>query len=144
MNETQESIPSLQLPVTNKRRLSLIKNDDFAFPSHKCKKQTTENHDFIEVKQSSNDNQPNYPSASRVSATSSTDYGIANNGDGSLANANSNNGVYEPIWKYTNNPSLMRYKWIREVRSEIMLDLKRHFGREIMHDRLFSCLCKYR
>ena len=49
---------------------------------------------------------------------------------------------YEPIWKFTNNPTVIKYKWIRKLRSKIMVDLKRHFGREVKHSRLFSCLCE--
>lgn len=49
---------------------------------------------------------------------------------------------YDPLWKYTNNSSIMKYRWMRQLRNEILLDLKRHFGREVKHNRLFSCLCK--
>ena len=142
MDGTSENISSLQVPITNQRRLSLIKNDDFVFPSHKRKEETTEINDFNEVKESFNDNKSNYSSASMGSATTTLDGGIHKSANGSSTNGNSNNEIYEPIWKYTNNPSMMRYEWIRKIRGEIMLDLKRHFGREIMHDRLFSCLCK--
>ena len=55
-------------------------------------------------------------------------------------NEDSSNVSYKPIWKYTNNSSIMKYEWIRKLRGLIMLDLKRHFGREVLHDRLFSCL----
>ena len=66
-------------------------------------------------------------------------------------NKNSNNSIpdentqverCEQMPKKTNNNSMMRYKWIQQIRRIIMTDLKRHFGREIFHDRLFSCLGK--
>ena len=66
-------------------------------------------------------------------------------------NTNSNNPISdestqdercEQMCKKTNNHSMMRYKWIQQIRRIIITDLKRHFGREIMHDRLFSCLGK--
>ena len=58
------------------------------------------------------------------------------------SNKNCDGDNYEPIWKFTDNPTVMKYKWIRKLRSKIMVDLKRHFGREVKHSRLFSCLCE--
>ena len=47
---------------------------------------------------------------------------------------------YRPLWKFTNNPSILRYAWLKRLRTMIMEDLKRHFGREVHHARLLSCL----
>ena len=145
MSNIKENINSLEVPTPNKRRLSLIKNDDFAFPSHKRKEQIALNNDTIDSQNSSYhkgslSDIPN--SLSRESVSPSVDYNHDKISDYSVTKPNGNNEGYEPIWKYTNNPSIMRYKWIRQLRSKIMLDLKRHFGRDIMHDRLFSCLCR--
>ena len=145
MSNIKEGINSLEVPTPNKRRLSLIKNDDFAFPSHKRKEQIALNNDTINSQNSSYhegslSDIPN--SLSRESVSPSVDYNHDKISAYSVAKPNGNNEGYEPIWKYTNNPSIMRYKWIRQLRNKIMLDLKRHFGRDIMHDRLFSCLCR--
>ena len=122
------------------RRLSLIENDDFAFHAHKRK----------DVK----------PNKKKFSAgyTNETYFGnkqkdLAIDLDarkdcekeviGDREKKDTKVSHYEPIWKYTNNASVIRYTWIRKLRSKIITDLKRHFGREVMHDRLISCLSMY-
>ena len=122
------------------RRLSLIENDDFAFHAHKRK----------DVK----------PNKKKFSAgyTNETYFGnkqkdLAIDLDarkdcekeviGDREKKDTKVSHYEPIWKYTNNASVIRYTWIRKLRSKIITDLKRHFGREMMHDRLISCLSMY-
>ena len=59
-----------------------------------------------------------------------------------MADDNAQDKRCDHMSKKTNNHSMMRYKWIQQIRRIIITDLKRHFGREIMHDRLFSCLGK--
>ena len=64
------------------------------------------------------------------------------NSNNSIADENTQVERCEQMPKKTNNNSMMRYKWIQQIRRIIITDLKRHFGREIIHDRLFSCLGK--
>ena len=143
MDEIKENIHSLQVPTTsNKRRLSLIKNDDFAFPSHKRKEQTTEWSDVISLQKQSNNEGSNYDSVPREFALTAENNAINKNSNNSHNKENAEDNRYDQIWKNSNDNSMMRYKWIRKLRNRIIMDLKRHFGREIMHDRLFSCLGK--
>ena len=65
-----------------------------------------------------------------------------NNSNNPISDENTQDKRYEHMSMKTNNYSMMRYKWIQQIRRIIITDLKRHFGREIMHDRLFSCLGK--
>ena len=65
-----------------------------------------------------------------------------NNSNNPISDENTQDKRYEHMSKKTNNHSMMRYKWIQQIRRIIITDLKRHFGREIIHDRLFSCLGK--
>ena len=65
-----------------------------------------------------------------------------NNSNNSIVDESTQNARCDQIVKEANNHIMMRYKWIQQIRRIIITDLKRHFGREIMHDRLFSCLGK--
>ena len=42
--------------------------------------------------------------------------------------------------KDENNGGWQKYEFMRVLRRKILIDLERHFGRKVEHDRLFSCL----
>ena len=122
------------------RRLSLIENDDFAFHAHKRK----------DVKPHKKKFSAGYTNEAYFGNTQK-DLAIDLDARkdckevviGDIEKESTKVSHYEPIWKYTNNASVIRYTWIRKLRKNIMADLKRHFGREVMHDRLISCLSMY-
>ena len=135
MKSETEEIGGLQVPPSNRRRLSLVQNDDCFFQS--CKQ--------------------NKRKGSRIKETKSNEFAPSQQKESVIFNAlkevndiviavptktDGNAEDYHPIWKYSDNQSIMRYRWLRTLRTKIMRDLTRHFGREVMHDRLFSCLCK--
>ena len=72
----------------------------------------------------------------------SSDNVVNNDPNISFNTSEINDDDYVPIWKFTKNSSVIQYEWVRKLRTKILLDLKRHFGREVKHNRLFSCLCK--
>ena len=140
MSKTLKNSANVSNSASCVRRLSLIENDDFAFHAHKRKDIEPHKKKFSAgctneaylgntQKDLSNDLDPRKDCKQVVIGDSEKEDTKVNH--------------YEPIWKYTNNASVIRYTWIRKLRKNIMADLKRHFGREVMHDRLISCLSMY-
>ena len=127
-----DNINVLQVPTSNRRRLSLVKNDDCFFQSCARKEIKSDDHALIEQ------NECNISNALKEGIK--TTIQLPTQMVGFSAN-NIKKEDYHPIWKYSDNPSVMRYRWLRTLRTKIMMDLTRHFGREVVHDRLLSCLC---
>ena len=140
MSKPLKSSANVSKSASCMRRLSLIENDDFAFHAHKRK-------DIESNKKKFSAGCTNEAYLGNTQKDLSSDLDARNDckkvviGDGEKEDTKVNH--YEPIWKYTNNASVIRYTWIRKLRKNIMADLKRHFGREVMHDRLISCLSMY-
>ena len=140
MSNPLNNIANLSNSTSCIRRLSLIENDDFAFHAYKRK-------DVEPVKKKESAGYTNEAHFGNSQKDLSIDLDARKHckkvviGDGEKEDTKV--GYYEPIWKYTNNASVIRYTWIRKLRSKIITDLKRHFGREVMHDRLISCLSMY-
>ena len=118
------------------RRLSYVKNDDFAFPAHRESKLQFGYPINIESGESNTDEYSGH--TSKVSNDVQS-FGIANE---QIHQEDSKSDYYGQIWKYSTNNSIMRYTFMRKLRKKILLDLERHFGRKVLHDRLFSCLGK--
>ena len=132
MTSDIEDTGVLQVPSSNRRRLSLVQNDDFVFQS--CKRKEIKSDDPALIEQNE------YGISNLLKEVNSTTLPVLTQTAGFSAN-DINREDYHPIWKYSDNPSLMRYRWLRILRTKIMNDLTRHFGREVVHDRLLSCLC---
>ena len=128
-------IAGVPIPASNRRRLSLVNHDDFVFQSSKRKEINCDDRSHCQP------NQSHVSNSIREEELSDTITHLSPQNVSFSAN-DSNKEDYQPIWKHTDNPSIMRYRWMRTLRKKIMNDLTRHFGREVMHDRLFSCLCK--
>ena len=122
------------------RRLSLIENDDFAFHAHKRK-------DVVPNTKKFSAGYTNEAHFGNTQKDLSIDLDARKHCKkvviGDREKEDTKVSYYEPIWKYTKNASVIRSTWIRKLRSKIITDLKRHFGREVMHDRLISCLSMY-
>ena len=128
MTSQTEDIGGLQVPTSNRRRLSLVQNDDCFFQS--CKRKETKSNDHAPLNEQKE-------SVIFNALKDVNDIVIA-----VPTQTAGNKEDYHPIWKYSDNPSIMRYRWLRTLRAKIMKDLTRHFGREVVHDRLLSCLCR--
>ena len=122
------------------RRLSLIENDDFAFHAHK-RKDVNPNMKKLPACYTNEAYFGNTQKDLSTHLDAREDCKKVVIGDRDKEDANVNH--YDPIWKYTNNASVIRYTWLRKLRGKIITDLKRHFGREVMHDRLISCISMY-
>ena len=148
----------------SRRRLSLVQNDDFAFNAHRRNEAQADiskrrlsliqiddlvfcNSVFLKDAQFDNsiineEEVSDNVKTDNVTSTESSDSQVDSVVEESRQNAIIDVS-YDPIWKYTTNNSIMRYTFMRKLRKKVMLDLERHFEREVMHDRLFSCLRKF-
>ena len=140
MSKPLQNSTNVSTSTSRVRRLSLIENDDFAFHAHKRK-------DFESNKKKFSAGNTNEAYFGNTQKDLSIDLDARKHCKkvviGDREKEDTKVSYYEPIWKYTNNASVIRYTWIRKLRSKIITDLKRHFGREVMHDRLISCLSMY-
>lgn len=132
-----DDINYLHVTKSAPRRLSGVKNDDFVFHAHRQIGKLHSGHPInIECGESNTVKYSDH--ASKVS--NNTQFiGIDNEQNHEEETKSDYHGQ---IWKYSSNSSIMRYAFMRKLRKKILLDLERHFGRKVAHDRLFSCLCK--
>ena len=141
MANNEEITQQVQLQETAKRP-SLPHDNRCVISASQDNERISTNDDVGEIKGAVITKVIDYPEMSEYSLPSLPG-GVANDKTiECVSNDNCDGDNYESIWKVTNNPTVINYKWIRKLRSKIMADLKRHFGREVKHSRLLSCLCE--
>ena len=139
MSKPMKNSANVSKSTSRVRRLSFIENDDFAFHARRLK-DSKPNKKKFSAEYTNEAYFGNTKKDLSIDLDARKDCKKVVIGDREKEDTMVSH--YEPIWKYTNNSSVIRYTWIRKLRSKIIADLKRHFGREVMHDRLISCLSK--
>ena len=134
---TSADINYLRVIKSTPRRLSNIQNDDFIFHAHRQNQfQYDDTIDEVE------NTEPNTAQHSDNAPGLSNGVQFVEIDNEQIHKGGSQSDYHGQIWKYSTNNSIMRFAFMRTLRGKILLDLERHFGRKVMHDRLFSCLCK--
>ena len=141
MARIDENIHALPQETSIKRQCP-NQDDDFFTPSKKGNADAAEKENVSGTIDQLNIKKSNCLYASEKYISTSQNYIHVDNINDGSTKAYQDIESYEPLWKYTNNSSVMKYRWMRHLRNQILFDLKRHFGREVKHNRLFSCLCK--